>query len=195
MRYPAYRIAGDIDIGYLLHDSGPQLIDQIVLAFADRAAGLQPAVQSDRCRIDGGHVWDTGPAASLVVVGQVGRAPAGVLLDHQNADGGWAAKGPGPARQQGPSGSVAEIDTTQRSSGIQHQRHVDMSADLSGLDIRLQRADLMVGHLDTGSSGSGSSHRIGPPTQVDMAFMIDLHRVMRPRRPQPRAPRSDRLPL
>jgi len=38
----------------------------------------------------------------------------------------------------------------------------------------------MVGYLDTGDGGSGSSHRGGPPIQVDMAFMIDLYRVMHP---------------
>jgi hypothetical protein len=37
----------------------------------------------------------------------------------------------------------------------------------------------MVCHLDTGSGGAGSSDRGGPRIQVDMALMIDLHRVMR----------------
>ena len=48
-------------------------------------------------------------------------------------------------------------------AGIQHQRHLRALADLGGLGVRLQRADLMVGHLDARRSGAGCAHRGIPP--------------------------------
>ena len=73
---------------------------------------------------------------------------------------------------------VTEVNTAERSCCVHYEGHLRALANLGGLAVRLQRADLMVGHLNARRSGPGGAHRGTPLLQVDMALMIDIHRLV-----------------
>jgi hypothetical protein len=173
VRHPAYRIPSHVDIGDPLHDSRSQSVDESALALGHLAAVPKPPIQCDCGCVDRRYVGYSRPAAGLVVVGGIRRTPTSTFLDHQDSDRRWTAKGASPASQERPSAGIGEIDATQPRCRVQDERHLDPLADLGSLGVGLQRADLVVSHLDACRRSAGISDSGSPPVKLDMTFLIN----------------------
>ena len=129
VRDPAYRVAGDLDVGHPGARSRRAAAPPGGAAARPRRGRGAARCPARRRRRGSRHVRRSRPAPVLVVVGGVGGPPPGAPADHQEADPDRAAEGPGPPEQDRPPRHRLRSSRVEGAGGVEDERHPGLLRD------------------------------------------------------------------